>query len=482
MIKKYDAIIIGSGIGGLTCGCYLAKSGAKVLIVEQQKKVGGYCSSFSRQGYKFDVGVHYLGGIKRGILGKILEEIDLKDEILFNQFNPSDKIVMPENTTYVHSELKETIESFKNSFPSERKNIDSFFKFIGQDNFLNVYRKVRKFTFQKVLNDFFTDIKIKATLGMLLENVGLPASRISAKTAILLFREFIMDPGYYPEGGMQIFSDQFAEKFKEYGGEIILSQKVEKILIHNNSVEGIMFGRENIVLSDIVISNIDATQTFKKLLNISNVKELLVIKRMDTSLPVFALYLGLSTNLNNLMDTSCNIWYSISYDLEDQFCNLRSNVVDGNISSLMISFPSLHNKVSNTNTLASFTLVPYESKSFWDKLREPLSELLIKKINMFVPLVEKHISLKITATPITFERFTANKKGASYGWAPTLEQSNTPLLPQQTSVAGLFLVGHWCATGLGEGGISGVASLGRNAARLILTDARKKWGYPTFLL
>jgi len=56
------------------------------------------------------------------------------------------------------------------------------------------------------------------------------------------------------------------------------------------------------------------------------------------------------------------------------------------------------------------------------------------------------------------------------------------LLPQQTSIDGLFLAGHWCATGLGEGGISGVASLGRNAARLILRNSNKKWGHPTFLL
>ena len=46
--EEYDAIIIGAGIGGLVCGCYLAKAGMKVLIVERNDKVGGYLTSFSK--------------------------------------------------------------------------------------------------------------------------------------------------------------------------------------------------------------------------------------------------------------------------------------------------------------------------------------------------------------------------------------------------------------------------------------------------
>lgn len=51
----YDAIIIGAGISGLVCGCYIAKAGMKVLIAEQHYKPWGYCTSFKRQGFTFDV-------------------------------------------------------------------------------------------------------------------------------------------------------------------------------------------------------------------------------------------------------------------------------------------------------------------------------------------------------------------------------------------------------------------------------------------
>ena len=67
--NKYDVIIIGAGISGLVCGCYLAKAGMKVLIVEQHDKPGGYCTSFKRQGFTFDAAAHTLGG-KEQILDK----------------------------------------------------------------------------------------------------------------------------------------------------------------------------------------------------------------------------------------------------------------------------------------------------------------------------------------------------------------------------------------------------------------------------
>ena len=64
--NEYDVIIIGAGIGGLVCGCYLAKYGTKVLIVEKNAHPGGYCTAFQVKGYQFDAFVHSLGNISPG--------------------------------------------------------------------------------------------------------------------------------------------------------------------------------------------------------------------------------------------------------------------------------------------------------------------------------------------------------------------------------------------------------------------------------
>ncbi len=64
--QSYDVVIIGGGISGLICGCFLAKKGVEVLLVEQHSKPGGYCSSFSRKQFIFDIGIHYFGGLRKG--------------------------------------------------------------------------------------------------------------------------------------------------------------------------------------------------------------------------------------------------------------------------------------------------------------------------------------------------------------------------------------------------------------------------------
>lgn len=484
MKKKYDTIIIGAGIGGLICGCYLTKAGLKVLIIEQQNKPGGYCTSFERLGYKFDVGVHYLGGVRNGILGKILREVELKDKIKFHQFNPTDKIIMPDNMVYIYANPDETIESFKKNFKEKEKNVERFFRFIKDEKFINIRSKIKKLNFKQVLDSFFYDTNIKAALSMLLGNIGLPPTKIAALTGVILFKEFILDPGYYPENGMQYFSDSLARQFKKYGGELVLSRRVKNILIRNNKVTGVLVEKDEHVLATNIVSNIDAATTFVDLLRGESTKELSIVNKMVPSPSVFALYLGLKTNLKNFLKEPCNIWYSTTYDLENFFLKTRENIINNTIPALMISLPSMHNKLSldNIGSITSFITAPYESVDFWNRYREAVSEKMIERIKKVIPINSNHIDIKINATPHTFEHYTSNKYGAAYGWAPTLEQSNPFLMPQQSSIDGLVLAGHWCTTGLGEGGISGVASLGRNAARIILARNKKEWEYPIFLL
>ncbi len=62
--NAYDAAIIGAGLGGLVCGCYLAKAGMKVLIVEKHFKPGGYCTTFKRKDFTFDAAAHSFGGYR----------------------------------------------------------------------------------------------------------------------------------------------------------------------------------------------------------------------------------------------------------------------------------------------------------------------------------------------------------------------------------------------------------------------------------
>ena len=84
----YDVIIIGAGIGGLVCGCYLAKAGMKVLIAEQHYKPGGYCTSFKRKSFTFDAAAHSFGGYRYdGNMNEILRGLDLHKRITIKRYD-----------------------------------------------------------------------------------------------------------------------------------------------------------------------------------------------------------------------------------------------------------------------------------------------------------------------------------------------------------------------------------------------------------
>ncbi len=482
MQEKYDVVIIGAGIGGLVCGCYLAKAGLKVLIVEQQSKPGGYCTSFERDGYRFDVAVRYLASIKKGILRRILEELNLLRELKIIQSDPAEKIVMPKNTICIRANFFETKEDFKRNFSKETKRIEDFFRFIFKKDFSKIYPKIKKWPFEKVLNEFSFSYKLKSLINaIVLINTGLPIDKIAAVSGVILFRVYIKDPGYYPVGGIQCFADALANKFKYYNGKLFLNKKVERIICKNNKVRGVILcdDREEIQ-SRVVVSNIDASQLFKKILTFKS-KESTILKKLKPSPSMFVVYTGIniSSKIKEVLKTISGSCYFFAYDMKKQ-SSFEENIIKGNLNGLICEVPSLRDSFSlNKNNCAVIFAIsaPYNSKKFWNSYKEELYKKMINKIQNLIFPIKKYLNVKIIATPVTFYKYTSNKKGAAFGWASTLNQIKISLLPPRTSIENLYLTGHWCTIGFGQGGIPGVALSGRKTAELILTDIGKKWKY-----
>lgn len=477
MSEKYDVVIIGAGIGGLVCGCYLAKAGLKVLIIEQHSKPGGYCTSFERKGFKFDVGVHYLGSLKRGILRKIFDE--LKIDLTVTQIDPCDKIIMPENIVYIRTDTNNTIQEFKKNFPKDSENIDSFFNFILNKDFLSVYRVAKRLTFLQVLDKFFKDYRIKSVFSLLLGNIGLSAKVAAAIPSIILFREYILDCGYYPIGGMQAFPDTLVKRFDYFGGKLFLSRKVTKIISENYQKKVLLNNGEEII-AKCVVSNADARTTFKELLDVS-CKESHEVDRLIYSSSMFLVYLGLNLSLDKVLQEKANVWYFSTYKVDKIYSYMSKNVIKNTLECLLCSFPSLHDPTlesKNKSTAILFIHAPYKSKQFWEENKEKMADKMINKATEIIKGLPNFIDLKIYATPITFYKYTSNRDGAFVGWLSSLKQINSSLMPQKTSVDGLYTVGHWSSMGYpGYGGIPNVAFSGRRGAMLLLRDLGMEWSY-----
>ena len=130
--NDYDAVIIGAGIGGLVCGCYLAKAGMKVLIAEQHFKPGGYCTSFKRKGFTFDAAADCFGAYRKsGITRKVFEDLGIDRKLNIIRFDPPSIILTPDYRIPFWNDLEKTIKEFQTTFPEESNNIHHFFYFLS---------------------------------------------------------------------------------------------------------------------------------------------------------------------------------------------------------------------------------------------------------------------------------------------------------------------------------------------------------------
>ena len=232
MSNAYDAIIIGSGIGGLVCGCYLSKAGMKVLIVEQHHKPGGCCTSFKRGGFAFDAAPQCFGLFRKdGVARKILEDFKIGEQLSIRRPDPSDTIIAPDYRISFWNDFEKTIVDFQAAFPGEKGSIEKFFRLLINAN-PHSYSRLRRLTFKQLLDEHFKNERLKAILSYPFLGIGgLPASSMSAFVGAKIYSEFLFYlGGYYPEAGMQALPYALVQRFKESGrrNTAVFTEKKDK--------------------------------------------------------------------------------------------------------------------------------------------------------------------------------------------------------------------------------------------------------------
>ncbi len=172
--RRYDAIVIGAGIGGLFCANLLAKGGMKVLLLERHFMLGGFCSTFRRKGFVFDAATHFypLLGNPTTLTGRILRDLEVPTEWV--KMDPVDQFHLPGMPTFtVPSEFGPYVEQLKKSFPEEAHNIDAYFAELRQ-----AYMYGLLYYFRGVANDQVEKLERYSMAGKLEEHFRDPRLRI----------------------------------------------------------------------------------------------------------------------------------------------------------------------------------------------------------------------------------------------------------------------------------------------------------------
>ena len=468
---EYDVIIIGSGIGGLVCGSLLSKKGYKVLVLEQHYQVGGYCSSFNRSGFVFNTGVEDVSGLwERGPLTYLLKEIGLRKEELFVR-NTSEYIF--KGRCIKAKSLEEFIGTLSEMFPDEEENIKAFFneakkayeecymetevygvplpaelivKVFGEKKLLNyprehphLYNWMNK-NFKEKLDEYFKNEDLKEFLCALLGYIGTKPDKTPANSALTACISYYIHGGYFPKGGAQKFANSLKDYILNHGGKVLVNHKVNRILVENGRVVGVMV-RDKVFKAPIVVANVNAKTTFLELIEKSHLKEEFIeyIKGLKMSPSCFMVFLGIDMDLSSYPTLIKNI---------DENCEI---VINSNAD------PSLapKGKASITIlTLANYQDFPERGTDEYIRKKQEYSEAIIRKAEKVIPNLSKHVIVKDAATPKTFERYTSMPQGAIYSF----DQSTGVKRPYfKTPIKGLYLAN---ASTFPGGGIEAVTISG----------------------
>lgn len=473
MNSDYDIIIIGAGIAGLTCGTLLAKDGKKVLIAEKNPFVGGYCSSFKKDGFTFDLVSILLGCGEDGKIYKILKEIEAEKELEFIRIRRYLTLHLIDGEVIeISSELREVINRLSIMFPSDKDGIKKLFNamegiykelYITPDilrkspNFLLSSYYLRKYsnsTHREFLDEFIQSKRLKFILSAIATSFGgMSANMISALYISNVMMTFFNEGGYLPIGGMYRLPDAVSKAFCCLGGSLITGERVNEIIFDSGVVRGIELSDGTIISTTCVVSNADAHQTFFSLIGEENLPDsyLEKLKAFNPSTSAFVVNLGIDMDLKNLPLSHMTLLLptadpdDLTFEVKRMMCGDVGGFCIAQIPTLTDSSLAPEGK----HIINLITLPSYDCNKDWTNEDNIIAEKMIYELERLIPKVSDYIVHKSFITPFALEKYTLNYKGACYGWSHTPEQFGMKRPHQKTPLKGLFLTGHWTIPGGG---------------------------------
>ncbi len=481
----YDAIVIGSGIGGLTTAACLSKAGKKVLVLEQHYTAGGYTHSYSRNGYEWDVGVHYIGdvGHKSSVARKVFDFVS--DGAL--EWAPMDanydRFYYGEDQYDLTAGKQNFLDGLYAYFPEEKAAIDTYVKLLGKvadtmplnslDKFLPDFAaKPYNFLKRKLLPDYLTkttyDVlssltsneKLIAVLTGQWGDCGLPPKESSFVIHALIAKHYIHG-GYYPVGGASRMAETIIPVIQQSGGEVFTYANVEQILIDKGKAVGVKMADGTEIKSDTIISNAGVFNTFQHLVPHKVAAKsgyLDKLKQVKPSMAHLGMYIGLKGTAEELGLPKTNFWIYPDYQPEKNIAQFFDDKTQP-FPVVYISFPSAKDpswdkRYPGKSTIEIVAPGPYEWFEQWkdetwgkrgedyDQLKDYFTERLLEVLYEKLPQIRGKIDYHETSTPLSTDFFCAYKRGELYGLDHDPSRFEQDWLKPKTTIPGLYLTGQ----------------------------------------
>jgi all-trans-retinol 13,14-reductase len=482
--SKYDAIIIGSGLGGLTTAVCLSKAGKKVLVLEKHYVPGGFTHTFKRKKYEWDVGVHYVGqvNIKNNLLCKAFDYLTEGKLKWADMGDVYDQTIIDGDTYNFKKGRKNQIDQMIEYFPKEEKAIVAYYNLVEKigANYIMFFsertmplwlsktvgyflrRKFYKYSQQttyKILSNLTSNEKLIAVLCAQCGNYGLAPKQSSFAIHGMIVEHFL-EGGNYPVGGASSIHKSLIDVIESHGGKIAIKAEVKNIMIENNKAIGVEMKNGDKLYASSIVSNAGAHNTFNTLISksIQKNENTTELNKIKPSVSHVCIYVGLNASDEELKLPKHNIWIYDSYQL-DKTHNDHLEISESVSPLSYISFPSAkdpdwkikHPGMSTIQVIGSY---PYKWMKQWEDQqwqkrdtdyelkKEDIKNKLLEKLYATVPQVKGRVEICELSTPLSTKHFSNYSNGEIYGLEHTPQRFNLRQLRAKTNYKNLFLTGQ----------------------------------------
>lgn len=496
----YDTLVIGSGIGGLTTAALLARLGKKVAVLEQHYTAGGFTHSYERNGFEWDVGVHYIGEVHKpyAALRRLFDVIADGNIRWATMDKVYDRIIIA-GKTYDFPQGRDAFKAeLKKHFPAEALAIDRYMAivykvarsaerfFAGQGMppaLARAYLKLRPYlvpkecfmTTREVLERLTQHQELIAVLTGQWGDYGMVPAESSFLMHATVVKHF-MDGGNYPVGGSWTMAEHIVPVIRRAGGEVFTYARVREIIVDADRACGVIMENGDRLHADNVVSAAGARITFEKLLPAVARQKHGYDKKMQKLRPSsshLCLYAGFRGSAAELGLPRTNLWIYPGVDHEAN-CQRFNADSSSEFPMLYVSFPSAKDPEWNSHypgksTVEVLTMGPYEwfekwSGSTWNQrgedyeaFKQQFTDRLLEALYQQMPQLRGALEYCELSTPLSTEWFQLNDRGEIYGLEHDVQRFQQGCLHPVTAVKGLYLTGQdVCSAGVGGAMMGGM--------------------------
>ena len=505
--NEWDDIVIGSGIGGMAAAAALSKTGHKVLLLEQYHTLGGLTHSFSRNGFTWDVGIHYLGGLAPGEPEKELLDWLCTTPIEFASMGAVyDTLHIGETEPLRLSRpYQAQALDLKARFPKDAKAIDSWIDAMhkGRDASMtatqtnsmpaplaaglkwwkrNELEKWCGRTTNEVARSLTDNDDLVHALIAQWGDFGGRPSTASFGLHAMTVGSYLTSGAWYPVGGGAAFAQHILPTITAAGGEAQAEVKVESLLIEDGRAVGVKTADGETIRANNVISNIGARETIEYLIPDKDEGDhrdwIDSIRSLGSSVAHFSLFLGFEGDAQSAGATKSNHWIYPAGEVDV----LWDNAPHGAPPGFFVSFASLKDpahdpgpeqkQVGEVLVLTDWSSVerwasesPDARSSDYSEFKRAVEEKIFQQFEQYFPELAKLAVHRELSTPLSTVSTTGHFQGSFYGLDMTPERLLSEDLRMKTPIEGLYLAGQdVCSPGIAGalwGGVLAAANVDR---------------------